>query len=382
MSQRDSDEGHASDSVALVELVSQVRPRNRFAWALAAIWLVYLAQPIDQAWRNPDPVRRWVALAGIVAFAATYIAAFTLMRPARFADRTRGALGGAVTVVTAAALVVIITIALDANSLFLFVYVAVIAIFLLPGRWGPATVVALIVGTLTAQQLTPHWQTNHSIEFQIFVAGLAMWGVLQIILRNRDLAAARNEITRLAIADERNRFARDLHDILGHSLTVVAVKAELAGRLIHTDPDRAEAEIADVQRLSRQALAEVRTAVAGVRDVTLASELANARSALSAAGIDADLPTAIDEVPPAHRELFGWVIREGVTNVVRHSGASHCRVRVAPSEVEVVDDGPPPLSTVSGGNGIAGLRERAEALGGSLSVRRAAGGGFALTVRV
>ncbi|MDT5028003.1 MAG: two-component system, NarL family, sensor histidine kinase DesK, partial [Micromonosporaceae bacterium] len=180
-----------------------------------------------------------------------------------------------------------------------------------------------------------------------------------------------------------------LHDILGHSLTVVAVKAELAGRLLRLDPARSEAEISDVERLSRQALAEVRTAVAGYRDVTLASELINARSALSAAGIDADLPTAIDVVPAAHRELFGWVVREGVTNVVRHSRASRCQVRIAPSEVEVADNGPPAAGASTAaehapptGHGLAGLRERAEAAGASLSVRRAPEGGFALTVRL
>jgi len=121
--------------------------------------------------------------------------------------------------------------------------------------------------------------------------------VLQVIDRNRELAAAREELAQLAVADERNRFARDLHDILGHSLTVVAVKAELAGRLVRTDPVRAEEEIASVEALARQALADVRSAVSGFRDVTLAGELAGARAALDAAGIDADLPNAIDDVP-------------------------------------------------------------------------------------
>jgi two-component system, NarL family, sensor histidine kinase DesK len=385
--------GHGSDTVADVQLASRVRPRNRYGWAWALIWLFYLFQPATLAWRIADPMRRWISISALLAFAACFIVAFVWARLQPGAGRTRGPALGAILTGTAAALVVVMTVILDRHSLALFVYVGVMAIFLLPGRWGPASVVALIVGTLITQQLVPHWQADYSIEFQIFVASMAMWGVQQIIQRNRELAAAREEITRLAVSNERNRFARDLHDILGHSLTVVAVKAELAGRFVHSDPGRAEAEISDVQRLSRQALAEVRTAVAGFRDVTLASELVNARSALTAAGIDADLPTAIDEVPAAHRELFGWVVREGVTNVVRHSGASSCRVRIAPSEVEISDDGRPAQQSpgagpVSGhshgpnGHGLAGLRERAEALGGSLSVRRVADGGFALTVRV
>src|SRR4030095_4018143 len=105
---------------------------------------------------------------------------------------------------------------------------------------------------------------------------------------------------------------------------------------------------------AREALADVRTAVAGYRDVTLSAELANARTALSAAGIDADLPSAIDDVPTERRELFGWVVREGVTNVVRHSGASRCWVRISPSMVTVSDDGAPAstASTVAGGDGV------------------------------
>ena len=136
-----------------------------------------------------------------------------------------------------------------------------------------------------------------------------------------------------------------------------------------------------MERLSREALGEVRTAVAGYRDVTLAAELANARTALTAAGIDAELPNAIDDVPAERRELFGWVVREGVTNVVRHSGASRCWVDISPSTVTVSDDGRP-LSTVDGGHGLPGLRERAEALGGTLRIGRSPEGGFALTVSV
>jgi len=265
-----------------------------------------------------------------------------------------------------------------------FVYVAVMSMFLLPGIWGPVVVGGLIVGTVIAQLVIPGWTVDHSVQFQIFVGGLAMWGVVQIIKRNRELDAAHQEIARLAVDEERNRFARDMHDIVGHSLTVIAVKAELAGRLVRRDPDRAEAEINDVERLSREALGEVRTAVAGYRDVTLSAELANARTALSAAGIDADLPSAIDDVPTERRELFGWVVREGVTNVVRHSGASRCWVRISPSMVTVSDDGAPAslASTVDGGHGLVGLRERAEAVGGSLRVGRSPEGGFALTVTV
>ena len=192
-----------------------------------------------------------------------------------------------------------------------------------------------------------------------------MFGVPALIRRNRELAeAAQQELARLAVEQERTRFARDLHDLLGHSLTVVAVKAELAGRLVGRDPARAAAEIAEVERLARQALADVRAAVAGYREVTLAAELATARAALGAAGIDADLPGAVDDVPAARRELFGWVVREGVTNVVRHSGVPRARSGSTPTTVEIVDDG-------AAGRGRSGDRLR-RAAAAELGGRRTA----------
>ena len=153
------------------------------------------------------------------------------------------------------------------------------------------------------------------------------------------------------------RIARDLHDLLGHSLTAVTVKAQLAGRLVGRDDTRAAAEMHEVERLSRQALADVRAAVAGYREVSLAVEVATAREVLGAAGIAADLPGAVDEVPAELRELFGWAVREGVTNAVRHSGAKRVRVQVTPSSVEVTDDGRR-RSGPAGGSGLAGLAER------------------------
>jgi two-component system sensor histidine kinase DesK len=271
--------------------------------------------------------------------------------------------------------------------LSVLVYVGVMAIFLLPERWGPLVVVGLVVASYVTDHLWPGAPTDFSLQFSILVAALAMWGVMQLVRRNSQLAAARSEITRLAVAAERSRFARDLHDILGHSLTVVAVKAELAGRLVRLDPGRAEREIGDVERLSREALHDVRTALSGYRDVTLIGELANARSALAAAGIEAELPNAIDDVPTDRRELFGWVLREGVTNVVRHSGASRCKVQLTAKEIRIIDDGRGPLneSPVDGGRpgvGLVGLRERVDTAGATLTVGRAAEGGFELRVAV
>ncbi len=353
--------------------------RPRFAWVWAAVWLVYLYDPALVALRSPSP-QRGVALAAIVLFAATYTIGFAAVpRPVGGPERRR--LGVALVGLEAALATVIVAVLGEAH-LPVFIYVAALAMFLLPPHWGWRVVVALLAGTFLAQVLVPGWHIDGSVHFQILVAGVAMWAVTQIIARNRALAMAHQEIARLAAEQERNRLARDLHDILGHSLTVVAVKAELAGRLVRLDPDRAEAEILDVERLARGALSEVRAAVAGSRVVSLGSELANARTALAAAGIDADLPAAVDDVPDQRRELFGWVVREGVTNVVRHSGASRCRIQITPSTVTISDDGAPAASPGVGGRGLVGLRERAEAVGGTLRVGRSPEGGFALTVAV
>jgi two-component system sensor histidine kinase DesK len=208
-----------------------------------------------------------------------------------------------------------------------------------------------------------------------------MWGIQQMMLRNVDLLRAREENARLAVVEERNRFGRDLHDILGHSLTVITVKAELANRLLDADPDRARAELEDLERLSRDALADVRRAVQGYREISLAGELARAREALTSAGIRPDLPNSVDAVPSDLRDVFAWAVREGVTNVIRHSGASCCRVRLGPDRVVISDDGGGPGGGRNG-HGLAGLRERAASAGAVLLTSPVQPHGFRLEVSV
>jgi two-component system sensor histidine kinase DesK len=208
-----------------------------------------------------------------------------------------------------------------------------------------------------------------------------------MIERNTELVQARAQLVDLAVTRERERMGRDVHDILGHSLTVITVKTELAGRLLESVPasperDRAQAEVADVERLAREALADVRATVSGMRGVSLTGELAAARSALAAAGIRADLPGAVDVVPPRHRELFAWALREAITNVVRHSGATACGVRLSADCIEVRDDGRGPAGCDGSGTGLAGLQARAEQAGGRVEVQRPPEGGFLLRVAV
>lgn len=204
----------------------------------------------------------------------------------------------------------------------------------------------------------------------------------------RKLRSAQGEIARLAVVEERSRFSRDMHDVLGHSLTVVTVKSELARRLVPVDPARAEAELADIERLTRSALADLRAAVAGYREMSISTELAAAQASLAAADITAHLPRNGDEVVPDLRELFGWVLREGVTNVIRHSGSRNCWVTVGPDTLAIEDDGlgPAPVGSVPStaavrGSGLAGLAERARTSGATVEIAAGERGGTLLTVR-
>ena len=387
-------------------------PRSRWSragWMFAAIWLVYLAQPIGKLWSDPNLARRYLGLADLIAFAVLFIVTFAAARSLRdFRNRRVPRRIGVAALAAESVLVGLAYAALGPPAGSLLIYVGVMAVFLLPTRVAWAAVSAFVAVSLIVPW-AHGWTVNGTMAFQIFISALAAWGVSHVIQRNAQLVEARNEITRLALAEQRNQFSRDMHDILGHSLTVVAVKAELAGRLTSLDPERAGIEIADVERIARQALADVRAAAAGYREVTLAGELASARTALAAAGIEADLPDHdLSGIPRPWQELFGWAVREGVTNVVRHSGATRCRIRVTASGVEISDDGcgpPAPadgtahgagecdawlahhLDTAAGGcraggHGLAGLRERAAGSGARVTVGRPAGGGFALRVRM
>ena len=143
----------------------------------------------------------------------------------------------------------------------------------------------------------------------------------------------------LEVSRQREAVGRDVHDILGHSLTVITVKTQLAQRLVETDPRRAVAELDDVLALSREALTDVRSTVGKLRDLDLGVELVQARAALRAAGITPHLPSSVPSLDAATRSAFAWILREAVTNVVRHSGAAHCRVTVTSSSLRIADDG-------------------------------------------
>ncbi|MEV3981475.1 histidine kinase [Nonomuraea sp. NPDC049758] len=201
------------------------------------------------------------------------------------------------------------------------------------------------------------------------------------------LDAARAHVARLAVDNERLRFARDLHDTLGHTLTSITIRSQLAARLARTDPERAAREMADVERAARQALDEVRHAVAGYRAPSLSGELRTAAHSLDLAGIRLEVSPAAGPVPAAAETLLAWTVREAATNVVRHSRARHCHIDLAVDDhtatVEIRDDGPGPESAGAAAHGDdapdpgpEGLGTRAEAAGPA-AFRGVADGGVA-----
>jgi two-component system sensor histidine kinase DesK len=257
----------------------------------------------------------------------------------------------------------------------------------LGGRWV-AIRVAAIGGAIAFIAWLDQIETGLLVwlAFIGFLVGFFTYQARQQYDMFEALRESRRERARLAVADERDRIARDLHDLVGHSLSVIAVKTELARRLVAMDPRQAEKELADIDTVVRRALSEVRQAVTNYRQPTLAGELASAQRAAASAGIDCRVESPDSWSLPAPVDgALAWTVREGVTNVLRHSRATHCTIELSlvdcVAEVAITDDGVGP-SESGRGYGLIGLTERAEALGGSLTSGPSGPTGFCVRVRV
>jgi two-component system sensor histidine kinase DesK len=349
---------------------------GRFGLWIAGIWLIFLLEPVAEIW-PPDAGDEVLALVAILGFSVTYLAAFWLLKRRREDQlETELPLGQGAAVI---ALLVLLNLleypALGEAALGGVIYIAATAAMVLPVRVALPVVLAVSGAAALAIATMPGWSRDFDFAVFALTGAFLLWAVRQILVRNIDLVRMKQENEALLVDQERNRFARDLHDILGHSLTVIAVKAELAGRLLEEGADpRAAAEVADLERLSRDALADVRRAVRGYREITLPGEIARARGALEAAGIEAVVPSSVDDVVGDLRELFAWTIREGVTNVLHHSRAERCEIELTADRVVIRNDGLAPggearASDVEG-NGLRGLRERAAAAGARLHAGR------------
>jgi len=350
------------------------RPRDRFFWiAVPLLYLIYVVAAVDQNSRGTGAIIGYVVIA---AFAVCLLLSPVLLRESSARSFWTGY------AVLVALFLAELPFARAAAFCFCIYLTMIIAARL--GAWSWPFVAAMALAALFVPVAIPSWHVSFAASIGNFtplaipVVAVVTCAVVQVVRGNTALAEARAEVARLAAENERIRIARDLHDLLGHSLTTITVKAGLARRLGAADPARAVGQIAEVEELCRQVLAEVRAAVSGYRDVTLAGELARGRELLRAAGVAADLPTATDVVDPAHQELLGWAVREGLTNVVRHSRAGTCAVRLSRSGVEITDDGVG--AAAPAGNGLNGLRERVVAAGGSVEAGPAQPSGWRLLV--
>jgi two-component system, NarL family, sensor histidine kinase DesK len=345
--------------------------RRIFTFSLPLVYLVYLAISVTQNSRGAGEIAGFVIIG---AFVAAWLALPVIGTGPRGFWIAYGVL------------LVLLVAELPfgrAATFVMCVFLTLVTVARLGQRSIPI-VIAFAVAALVVPVAVTSWHVSLAQSFDditpvaIPVAALAMFASVQVVRGNQALAEARAELARLAAENERIRIARDLHDLLGHSLTTITVKAGLARRLGAADGARANREIAEVEILARQSLADMRGAVSNYRDVTLTGELAAGRELLRAAGIVADLPRAADVVEPVHQELFGWVIREGLTNIVRHAHASSCTVRLTPSSVEILDDGVG--GTAAAGNGLCGLSERVAAAGGTVDAGPVQAGGWRLRV--
>ena len=253
------------------------------------------------------------------------------------------------------------------------VYAAALA----PLAWSPRH--TLIILPLLAAGTAAEWFLSSDpdrlligtwVVALIFIVGGGNLFVGERRRQNIALRRAHEDVEEMAKVAERERIARDLHDLLGHTLSVIVLKAELASKLADHDPQRAVEEIREIEQVSRTALAEVRVAVEGYRLRGFAGELESARKALDAAGVRLDSHISQMTLSPRHETVLALVLRESVTNVVRHAGAKVCDVNLGPLEGSVVltirDDGVG--GAVKEGSGLRGMRERVASAGGKLEV--------------
>ncbi len=331
-------------------------PWERWGWAVASIWLIFLVYPVTETFQTESsaPVTALV-LAAIAAFAVIYLLGWSVWH------------AHALRIWFVLALLMSATVpVIGIDALGLTPYLGAFSALMVPAPWWRwTTIVSALLPILSLV----------GGEFPAFFFML-VWPIIGFCTAMRvfDEVQARSEDARseLALVAERERVARDVHDVLGHSLTALSVKAELAARLIEVDPERAKEELVSIQATARQALTEVRATVGGLRAGNLAAELAAAPRVLEDAGISTTVVGELADTDPRHRALLAWVLREAVTNVVRHSRADAVVIELGPHGITVSDDGQG--CTGAEGNGLRGMRERISGAAGTLAVTRATPG--------
>lgn len=334
----------------------------------------------------PYPVLGWL---GLVAFDYLYVR--VMLRAFDKAKREHRLTGRLL--ITMGVITFALVIGYRHSWQLLFPLLSLATGAVLRGRRLGLIIIGLAVSVGVLSGFHDGWDSV-GVAYGTFISGMVTAAVLALSETVRELRATREELARAAVERERLRFSRDLHDLLGHTLSVIVVKSEAARRIAHRDLGAAMTQITDIESVGRQALAEIREAVTGYREGSLATELDRARSALTAAGIE---PVVRQSGPPltARTEaLLGWVVREAVTNAVRYSAARRCEITVESGEEQVrlrvgdngrgVDDRSSSDAATSGvgGTGLKGLTERLAAAGGSLTAGPGPRGGFLVTAEL
>ncbi len=362
----------------------------RASWFLACA--AFLLYPVAHVLSVPsDPLEIALALVAVVIFGSV------LARALLVDDGRIGLQGIGPTIAVLALLGIAATLNLlwpQAGWAAIGYFASVTAGGILPERRA----LALLALCGVVMGITVGWSADAPFDGLLTGIGIAVIGFTVFALNgsrrtNLALVAARAELARLAVLEERERIARDLHDTLGHSLSLITLKSELAGRLLPHDPAGAAREIADVEAAAREALTSVRSTVRGFRRPTLDTELVGMTAALQTAGIRPVVERSTLSLPEPTDALFAWAVREGVTNVMRHSQATSCTIRIgsdgSQAFAEVIDDGiggsaldvaQDNGSGADAGSGLRGLGERVAEQGGALRAGAEPGQGYRLRV--
>ena len=354
---------------------------------LGLVFLIYPVQAVLTS--DPTPVRVSLALGGAALFTGVFLWLMWMHEPLwSGTSEDSEILKRRSTIIFLAVLALTLNLVLGHEWRVLFFHVNIAAGVMLLTRDAYVAIAGLAVLTLALG-------ATSGMAWLVFpTVALGLWAIsfVRQVATVAELRAAREELARLAVSEERLRFARDLHDLLGHSLSLITLKSELAGRLLPDTPENEAAgnEVRDLQGVARGALREVREAVSGYRKPSLDEELAGACAMLEAAGISCRTHNEVSVLPKEAERTLTWVVREGVTNVVRHSNSKNCEIRLTQQDghihAEVRDDGRGPHTKrngdESGGSGLSGLAERVEASGGHFEAGPLPEVGFRLHVRL
>lgn len=326
-----------------------------------SIWLVFLIFPLAAVLRSDvGPLPTALGVLVLVVFAALYVLSW--WRPGPVPQL--GARGTtALWLIALTGCLALLVPLVGGGALGSIPFLIALLAFRLPFREAVTGILLLDTAVVAAVMLI--WPQHLGWAVPVVAISTVIMLVIRSTVDREERTYAMGE--QLALSRQREALGRDVHDLLGHSLTVITLKTELARRLLEQDPQRAAAELDEVLVLSREATSEVRLAVGRLRSPEWPAQIASARSALQAAEIRAELP-APESVPAAEQTLLAWCLREAVTNVIRHARATRCSVRAEPGLLVVEDDGVGLPAQPVAGHGLRGMRERVQQTGGRLSL--------------